>query len=142
MVAGDKLTEVGSLGHIANSRPPFAIEATTMPTVLKIARDSEEVKIFVVLPFARLVAWRDPGFFQRPRIPVGLATLELDEIVDECIAQRVSEQRLTVEGIERVRQAFRQHWALGRIWLVARGRQRGGAVDSSKFRDDLRKNVE
>src|ERR1700730_16507022 len=113
-----------------------------MPAVQKIARDSEEVKIFIVLPFARLVAWRDPGFFQPPRIPVGLTALELDEIVDEGVAERMSEQRLSIEGIERFRQALRQYRALGRVGLVARRWQRGFALDPRQSRDDLRKNVE
>src|SRR5215469_940108 len=108
-----------------------------MPAIQKIARDSEEVKIFVVLPFAWFVAGRRSSLLLRTRIALGFAAFELHVIVDEGIAEGAAEQRLLAERVEGFGQALRQQRAFGGIRLVTRGRQRNIAFDAGQAGDNL-----
>src|SRR5208282_2402991 len=92
---------------------------------------------------ARLIAWHGGSILlQRTQVTAGLASLELDEILDESIAQRVAEQRLSIERMQRLGQAFWQQWTFGRVRLVTWRWQRGIVFDAGQPGDDLRKNIE
>src|SRR5215831_6666531 len=103
---------------------------------------SKEIEILVLLPCGRLVAWRSARLVEGALIAARFGPLQLDEIIDERIAERATEQRPLVQRVERLRQAFRQARTFGRIGLVVRRRRLRVRLDAGKSGHDLRQDIE
>src|SRR5579864_6882971 len=84
---------------------------------------SEEVEILVLLPGGRLVA-RFLAVLERALVACPFAAFEGDEVVDKNIAECAAEQRLLVERVKRLGQAFRQQRPLGGVRSVLGRRRR------------------
>src|SRR5258707_7720205 len=80
----------------------------------------EEIKIFPLLPFGRLVACiLDAALLQPALETAQLVALELEKVIEKDIAELFAEQRLALERVERGREARRQQRPVAYIGLVA-----------------------
>src|SRR5262245_14938312 len=103
----------------------------------------EEIKIFPLLPFGRLVSSiPDAGLVEPTLEAADFVALELEEIVDEHFAKLLAEQRLAFERIERGRQALRQQRLVAPVRLHALRTGIELAGDAIEARDDLRHDEE
>src|SRR5258708_39482650 len=76
---------------------------------------SKEIEVLILLPLGRLVTGDDFGVFQITKIAAILVALELEEVIDEHVAQLGAEQRFLVERVERLGKTLRQHGSRRRI---------------------------
>ena len=95
-----------------------------------------------LLPFGRLDAMRPVMLFQPFLVTAGFVALELEEIVDEHLAEGGGrEHRVAFECVERGRQRCRQQRPVGGVGIVVR---RGIApmLDAVEPGRDLRRDIE
>src|ERR1019366_6949349 len=103
----------------------------------------EKVEIFALLPIGRVFACiLDAVLLQSAREAAGLVALELEEIIDEYVAELLAEQWLSLERVERFWKAFRQHGAVGSVGFVALRARVARMLDAVEARDDLRRRIE
>src|SRR5215510_13661748 len=106
---------------------------------LVIKSRSEKIEILALLPVGSVLAGvLGAGLLEPVREAPGLVALELEKIVDEHLAKLTAEQLLTLEGVERRRQALRQRRVAGQIGLLALRAGIALVGDAVEAGDDLR----